>query len=231
MANSTENVKTVIMQQPENQIFEASNLYRKLNSPVPELSYYKTLERMVKAGELVHLAKGMYYRPKKSRFGKVPIGEKEIIDYFTSGNNGLVVGYRLYESKGLTTQVSKKIELLSTSVREQKKNINNISISKINMILSPEVKRMIEAFEILQNYNGIEDMNQVAFASFMTRFAREYTDDNADYVITHRKYKKATIAFMKRCLDFCGVANGLEKYLSSLSEYKIPDLETIYAVT
>ena len=68
-------IETVIEQEPENKLLEASILYQKSFGTVPEMTYYKTLERMSKRGSLVHLTKGLYYRPKKSRFGTIPISE------------------------------------------------------------------------------------------------------------------------------------------------------------
>jgi len=103
MTKNIGTVRSILLQQPENVIIEAARFYQKSGRLVSEQSYYKTLERMTKAGELVHLAKGMYYRPKKSRFGMVPISEKEIVSHFTGMNRGLLVGYRLYVNKGLTT--------------------------------------------------------------------------------------------------------------------------------
>ena len=231
MPNNTETVRCVVMQQLENVIIEAAELYRESDSHVSELSYYKALERMAKAGELVHLAKGMYYRPRKSRFGTVPISEKEIISYFTADNRGLIIGYRLYVNKGLTTQVSRKAEVLSVSVREQKKNVSNVVVSRIDMKLNPMIKKTVEAFEVLQNYNSIQDLNTSAFANYMNQFAEDYSDETAEYVIAHRKYKKSTIAFMKKCMDILGVPCGLGMYLSPLSEYKIPSVEEIHAAT
>ena len=228
MANNIGTVRSILLQQPENVIIEAARFYQKSGKPVSEQSYYKTLERMTKAGELVHLTKGMYYRPKKSRFGMVPISEKEIVSHFTGTNRGLLVGYRLYVNKGLTTQVSKNAEVLSVLVREHKKNISNGSVSKIEMELSPEIKSTIEAFEVLQNYGRIQDMNTGAFADYMKSFSKEYSDEIADYVLTHRTYKRATIAFMKQCMDYLGVPCRLGKYLSSMSEYKMPDVRKIY---
>ena len=57
-------IETVIEQEPENKLLEASILYQKSFGTVPEMTYYKTLERMSKQGSLVHLTKGLYYRPK-----------------------------------------------------------------------------------------------------------------------------------------------------------------------
>ena len=39
-------IKTVIEQEPENKLLEASILYQKSFGTVPEMTYYKTLERM-----------------------------------------------------------------------------------------------------------------------------------------------------------------------------------------
>lgn len=53
-------IETVIEQEPENKLLEASILYQKSFGTVPEMTYYKTLERMSKQGSLVHLTKGLY---------------------------------------------------------------------------------------------------------------------------------------------------------------------------
>ena len=152
-------IETVIEQEPENKLLEASILYQKSFGTVPEMTYYKTLERMSKQGSLVHLTKGLYYRPKKSRFGTIPISEKEIIGHYTNNGRGIVIGYRLYNQKGLTTQISKRVEVLSSAVTEQKKNIQNICVTNSGIDLTQETIPVIETMEILQNYKSIEDIS------------------------------------------------------------------------
>ena len=125
MCSMAKHIEATIEQEPVNQIFKASAMYKSKFDEFPEVSYYKALERMSKQGSLVHLSKGLYYRPKKTRFGLVPISENEIIYYYTKDNRGLVIGYRLYNQKGLTTKISKKVEILSSALTEQKKTINN----------------------------------------------------------------------------------------------------------
>ena len=52
-------VKEVIGKFKENELIMASNLYKeKLNGLITEAAYYKTLQRMCEAGELVKIAKG-----------------------------------------------------------------------------------------------------------------------------------------------------------------------------
>ena len=161
-------IETVIEQEPENKLLEASILYQKSFGTVPEMTYYKTLERMSKQGSLVHLTKGLYYRPKKSRFGTIPISEKEIIGHYTNNGRGIVIGYRLYNQKGLTTQISKRVEVLSSAVTEQKKNIQNVCVTNSGIDLTQETIPVIETMEILQNYKSIEDIRKSALAAYMS---------------------------------------------------------------
>lgn len=221
-------IETVIEKQPVNRIFEARSIYEKSCDMVPETSYYKTLERMSKYGTLVHLAKGVYYRPQKSRFGIVPIGEDEIIDHYTRNDRGLVVGYRLYNRKGLTTQIGKQVEVLSSIISEQKKNVSNVCIKNAGVDITKETIPVIETLEILQNYRKIEDMNQTVFAAYMREFSFCYSDPSAIFVLNHRKYKKSTIAFLERFLNYFKIENTLNQFLSSLSSYEIPNMEEFY---
>ena len=228
MCSLTKRIEATIEQEPVNRIFKASTLYKTKFYDLPELSYYKTLERMSKQGSVVHLAKGLYYRPKKSRFGVVPISENEIVDYYTKDNQGLVIGYRLYNQKGLTTQISKKVEVLSSALTEQKKIINNIHVKWCEEIISQDNIPIIEALEILQNYNKIEDINHLAFASYMKIFILNYSDRITVNVLKNRVYKKSTIAFLRNFLDYFNIKHSLNQFLSSLSSYKVPEVSDFY---
>ena len=221
-------IETIIEQEPENKLLEARTLYNQSFSTIPEMTYYKTLERMCKKGFLVHLTKGLYYRPKNTRFGTVPISEKDIVDHYIKDNQGIVVGYRLYNQKGLTTQISKRVEILSSAVPGKKKNIHNVYVMNINISLTPETIPIIETLEILQNYKSIEDINNTALAAYMKEFAIEYSDEATVYVLKNRKYKKSTIAFLERFLNYFKVENTLNQLLSPLSSYNIPKMSEFY---
>ena len=112
----------LIEQIPENELIFASKLFNeKLKNQVSEESFYQTLGRLCKSGELSRIAKGTYYRPKISKYGIVPPSEKEIISAFTESNSGTVIGYTLYNNLKLTTQLPKKVEVLSSRMDQQTK--------------------------------------------------------------------------------------------------------------
>lgn len=221
-------IESAIMEVQENKIIDANKMYHRLFEEIPETSYYKTLERMSKKGSLIHLTKGLYYRPKKSRFGIIPISEQEIISHYTDNGRGIVIGYRLFNEKGLTTQVSKRVEVLSSAIIGQKKNINNVCVMNSGVLITEESAPIIETMEILQNFETIEDLNKSALAEYMRKFAAMYSDSLTVSVLRGRKYKKSTIALLNSFLNYHGIKNTLNQFLSVLSTYSIPSMEEFY---
>ena len=231
MASKAAEIKNTFGSIPVNTLINVSDLYNSLFMDIPEKTYYKVLERMTDKKTLVRLTKGIYYCPKKTRFGNIPISENKIVEYYTENSRGVVVGYTMYNRYGLTTQIGKKINILSNVVKEEKKNIGNVSVEKAGVKINDSTKAVLEALDVLQNYSKIEDMNHSMLAAFLTDFSKHYMDSAATYVLEHRKYKKRTIAFMKSVLYYHGIKNTLGKYLSALSNYEVPEMEEIFAAT
>ncbi len=61
----------------------------------------RTARRLVREGELTFLAKGLYYRPRQSRFGKVPPENEELLRAFLHNNRFLITGPDLWTELGL----------------------------------------------------------------------------------------------------------------------------------
>ena len=223
-------VEVAIESYQPNELIFASKLFReRLEGKVNEAAYYKTLERMCKAGKLVKAAKGTYYLPKKGRFGSVPLPEKEIISAFTKDGTGTVIGYSLYNHLGLTTQIAKTTEILSSSLDSQKKTIQNIIIYYSSLEFSKYVEQMVQALDVLQNVDHIQDLNLHMLISYSKTIAENYDQLTFDEVIAKQKYSKSTIAFLQDILNYYGKENNLNKHLSSLSTYKYPRMEELYA--
>lgn len=228
MAGLINTVETEIQKYPENQVIVANELYKKVATELSEQNFYKSLERLHKSGKLAHLTKGLYYRPKVGRFGQVPISEKEIVHHYIKNNRGVMIGYRMYNEKGITSQISKRTEILSSALSEEKKNIQNVLVRKASVALTGKTIPVIEMLEILQDYRNIEDINKKALLTCINAFAEKYSDKAANAVLTKMKYKKSTIAFMAAVLNHLHVPHTLDKYLSPLSDYKIPNVEVLY---
>ena len=226
---NAQNITRTMEQFPENELIFASKLYtEQLSEAVSEETYYQTLSRMCKAGSLCRIAKGTYYRPKTSKYGIVPPSQKEIVAAFTEPDKGTVVGYSLYNSLKLTTQVAKTVEVLSSRMEQQTKTISNVFLQFCDLVYTPEVKRTLHVLEVLQNFGEIQDLNYRQFLSFCEQFAHEYDASALEQVIQKMRYQKKTSSFLRNILNHYGVENNLNKYLSALSEYKHPTMEEIY---
>jgi len=164
-------IKNVLKKYQENELIFASILYKtQLSNQITEAAFYKSLERMCKAKELVKVSKGTYYLPKISKYGVVPPSEKEILFEFTKNETGTVVGYSLYNSLNLTTQVSKSIEVMSSSIESFTKTVRNITVHQVQLDYNENVKNMIHSLEVLQNYYNIQDINNIAYRIYKKNF-------------------------------------------------------------
>ena len=219
MSSYYEEIKNVIEQMPNNEIFVASELKNAMLKGVPENTYYKCLERLVKEGVLIHLTKGLYSRTQRNK--------QQIVEYYTAQNCGIVVGEQLFYEKGFVSRTTEYIKILSNHLKEERKHIGEIEVTKIDIDLNKNTIPVIETLEILQNYNKLENVNKNQFLAYMRRFSENYSDEVANYIIENRKYKKSTIAFLERILTWYGIENSLSQYLSPLSEYRIPTIEEL----
>lgn len=200
----------------------ANKLYYEKFHKMSEGAFFKALERLVNQGFLIRVAKGLYIKSAE-QLDKVQM-EQAVLDYFFGENNdnGMYTGYRLYMKYAITDADDGKIELYSNAVNKDSINIGRIHIRRVSIELSYDKTKIIEALEIFQNYSRIKDLNKHHFARYARNFALSYKDDIATYVIDNVKYKKNTIAFMKKVLDMYKIDNTLGQYLSYASKYNIP---------
>ena len=216
-------IESTIMNFPVNEIFFASDKYKIFVKGVTELNYYKVLERMYKGNKIAKVSKGVYYIPKKSKFGNIPISESEIIKSIIKEKyDGIEIGYGLYNSFGLTTQITKNRSFYCNSINNSNKRIKSNYFKYLNMEFNENIICTIQTLEILQNYSKIENLNSAAFVKYINVLKTCYKDKEVNEVLQQIKYKKSTIAFLQELLGYLNVENSLEKYLSKLSKYNIP---------
>ena len=114
----------------------------------------------------MNIAKGVYHLPKKSKYGIVPPSDQEIVSTFVKNGKGMVVGYSLYNALNLTTQISKSIQIMSSTLESYTKTIRNVIVHQVPIEFSKEIQNMIKGLEVLQNFYEIQDLNYKAFIEF-----------------------------------------------------------------
>jgi len=226
-------VKESVSNYSELEIVDAHKLYKEKFSNIPQEAFYKTFSRMAKSGEVKRVAKGIYCRPKKSRFGIIVSDENNIIEYYLGPKNrsGVVVGYRMYNKYKLTTQISKSIEMYSNVTLQQEKNIGNVKIFKANIEFDEPKTCLIELLEVLENYKKIEDLNLRNLLQMIEDSIHYYNNAILDQLIKVIGYKKRTLASLKNVLDYYGIENTVNKYLNETSDYDALRMEIINEIT
>lgn len=124
---------------------------------------FKTLERLVKKGELKRAEKGVYYIPKKTVFGELPLSAKEFVDkylYLNEERIGYITGNNLFNKYGLTTQISNTIEI-GTNTRKNPREFQGIKIKFVlnKAPITSENIIYLEILDILKNLKNIPDSN------------------------------------------------------------------------
>lgn len=214
---------------PENTLIMAGKLYReKFASQMSETAYTQMLSRLCKSGAIERISKGIYCRPKKTRFGAVLPSDQEIVEQFTAKNNGVLVGYGLYNSLGVTTQVPRRLTAYSSASEEQLKQIGNVTIHKYDLNYSEETKAVIRMMELLHHHKDIQDINYAALLRSTEALSKQYSEKAFDAVQRTIGYPKWTVAFLREVLDFYRIPNRLSKHLSALSDYRFPRMDELY---
>jgi hypothetical protein len=226
-------VKETISQYAELDIIDAHQIYLSKCKDVPEQTYYKTISRMTKSGEIARLTKGIYCRPKTGRFGRHISSEKQILEHYLGkdGKNGVVVGYRMYNKYKLTTQISKRIDVYSNVSEQEKKKVLDVTIKKANIKFDTSSIKMIELLDFLENVNKIEELNKRHAIRFIEDAAALYNDQSLEKLVRAIGYKKSTLASLRNVLDYYKINHSIGKYLNSVSKYKSMKMEDLNEFT
>lgn len=222
-----------INEYPELTIIDAQKLYKEKFNDVSEQAFYKTISRMSKNEDIERISKGIYCKPRRGRFGTTISSEKNILDHYLgiNKNRGVVIGYQMYNNKGITTQVSKTIELYSNATFQEKKQIRNVIIYKANIRFDISTIKMVELLEVLQNYRNIEDLNLIGLKKFIEDSIKYYDEKTIQKLIRSIGYKKHTLASLKNILDFFKLENNMDNYLNGTSRYNALRMEELYGAT
>lgn len=121
------------------------------------------LNRMNKEGIIETAYKGIYYIPVENIFGKMLLGNRQIIQYKyimdKKGNiKGYITGAKLFNNMHLTTQVPNIIDIATNEC----KNFNKYENKNLNVIIrKPKVEVNNNNYKYLQLFDLIENKDNI----------------------------------------------------------------------
>ena len=160
------------------------------------------LNRMNKEGIIETAYKGIYYIPVENIFGKMLLGNRQIIQYKyimdKKGNiKGYITGAKLFNNIHLTTQVPNIIDIATNEC----KNFNKYENKNLNVIIrKPKIEVNNNNYKYLQLFDLIENKDNI-----------DIEVENSDEIIYNfiaeneldfEKIIKRQLPFMKRTAAF-----------------------------
>ena len=189
----------------------------------------KALSKLVKSSSIERFKKGVFFKPKKTKFGRLQPSESQVIELVMSNTtnlNGYLTGLTIYNRLGLTSQISNQISIASSFPRKSKK-IGSLKIVFVKGI-SPKSKADIELLQLLdaiKDFKKIPDRNDDTFIKILSNRIINYPRNRQIRILElSKKYTPRTRALLGAILEL----NNLDEFsseikltLNSLSKYKL----------
>lgn len=182
----------------------------------------RELSHLNKKNEISRLTNGVYAKKEISRITKKEkiVSEREIVSYYTKNNSGFTVGYDLYNRNNISTQISKKRIIISSLLKKETRTVKSVTVKKSNVNISEDVRMVIEALEIIENSNKIQDFNEIGFYDYIRNFVNYYDRNAVIETLNNFNYKKQTIYNLTKIMKNLGKDSGLDMFLNKTSRYK-----------
>ncbi|MBS1491427.1 MAG: hypothetical protein JSS93_12950 [Bacteroidetes bacterium] len=233
MASSTAHVvrKKVEKMQP-GEVFAYSNFNLDKSE---ELSLAKSLSRLTKEGAIVRLAKGKYYKPKNTLFGKLRPSESTLVDALTKRNNqriGYLTGISVYNRLGLTSQISNTL-VIATNKPLPPKLLEGYKVKYVRRefdIRDQDIP-LLQILDAIRDIKSIPDSSPDETLKVLVSKIKELPEEDRNQIVKLAlNYNAATRsllgAMLQRYVPRMPI-NKLAESLNVLSSYEIGVSENI----
>lgn len=219
-------VKEKVNQMDEGQLFTYDDVGL-INKDSYALS--KALSRLVNNGTIERLRKGIFYKPKKTKFGELKPTEKQILKLVLSDridSSGYITGLIVYNNLGLTPQIPNEVVIATPNPKKAEK-IGKLKIRYVKGIV-PKLESDIEKLQILdtlKNFKRIPDRNDELFVKLLKKKIGNYSDEDLSRLIDlSEKYNPGTRALLGAILELIEhdkLSAKIKSALNSLTKYKL----------
>ena len=99
-----------------------------------EATFYQLLARLNSEKYIAKIAKGLYYKPFKDDFDRLPSQEK-LLNFFTNKNkNGMIVGTNMLFEKGIIAHNDNIYEIYTNLIEiKTTRYMSNLQIKNVNV--------------------------------------------------------------------------------------------------
>lgn len=196
----------------------------------------KALNRMVTAGKIAKLSKGKYYKPETTPFGTLQPDRSQVVKDLLEENGktvGYLTGYSIYNSLGLTTQLSNVIQIGKNVVRPAfKRGQYTISFIKQNNIITKENIPLLQILDAIRYIQKIPDTTISKSGKRFSVILKNLSDtEKSTLVRLALKYPPSARALLGTLLDTIQVdalSRPLYNSLNPITKYKLLGLKVAF---
>lgn len=199
----------------------------------------KALNRMVAAGKIAKLAKGKYYKPEQTVFGTLQPNQAQVVKDLLEENGkitGYLTGYSIYNTLGLTTQVSNTIQIGKNQVRPSfKRERYTIAFIKQKNTITKDCIPLLQLLDAMRYIKKIPDASIESSCKRLLASLKNLADtEKSTLVRLALKYPPATKALLGGMLDELQqykLSEPLYKTLNPITTYKLTGAAKILSTT
>jgi hypothetical protein len=188
----------------------------------------KTLNRLVEKGVIDKLAKGKFYKPTKSEYGRLGPDVNETVKDLLE-NKGEVIGYltgfSVFNKYGLTT-LSNTIQIGRNTFKPQfKRGIYTIQFVLQKNVITKENVKVLQVLDCLKMLKGIPDTTNKNSLSLFGSIIRKYNKADRELLIQlSMKYPASTRALLGIIFEtekIMGPLDKLRETINPISTYNL----------
>ena len=221
-----EYIANTINRMPKGYVFTYADFTTEVNR---KEAIIKTLNRMVASGKIVKLAKGKYYKPEETVFGKLQPNQNQMVKDLLESNGkivGYLTGYSIYNQLGLTTQVSNTIQIGKNHVRGAiKRERYTIAFIKQKNNITKDNIPLLQILDAIRYIKKIPDATVASACKRLLTIVKEQSQqDKTTLVRLAQKYPPAARALLGALLETAGEKSltvSLFSSLNHITQYKL----------
>lgn len=189
----------------------------------------KALNRMVSSGKLEKLAKGKFYKPEATVFGKLEPELRQVVKDLLE-NDGKIIGYltglSVFSQLGLTTQISNVIQIGRNDFRPTlKRGRYTITFIQQKNLITRENIPLLQILDAVRYIKKIPDTSVTSAFSRIRAIIEELSStDKQKAMKLSLKYPPSTRAILGAILDTSKNridTENLRKTLNPITSYKL----------
>ena len=157
---------------------------------------YVVLNRFVKEGLIENYTKGIYYKPKKTRFGKVGIDKRLLIQKKYLIRNDKIIGYitgpEIWNNWGLTTQIPNRTWIAQNIKNKKTDDKINVVLLKAKGDIKQTNIKALQYLDVIEQIDLIQDVSQEDIIKKLIKIFVDKFDvlDKIAVIEEVEKYKK-----------------------------------------